>query len=163
MSEEKFVRLVNENQGFELVQAYKDDVDLFLGGKDGTFWYVVTKKGKTKESYIAAYAGGAWKDQMIKGNGPAKSVKDIAGGTTIRKIAEKAYLAQDEEWVQRRLGKARVIEEHHPHYHYVYGFGDKAVDVSAQYGVTIGYSDLKDEAAGLHLRSLAVGEDVEMP
>ena len=37
MSAERFMQLVVENHGFEFVQAYKDDVDLFLGGKDGTF------------------------------------------------------------------------------------------------------------------------------
>lgn len=36
MSAERFMQLVAENQGFEFVQAYKDDVDLVLGGKDGT-------------------------------------------------------------------------------------------------------------------------------
>ena len=29
--------------------------------------------------------------------------------------------------------------ELHPHYHYVYGIGDKALDVSEKYGVSIGY------------------------
>ena len=163
MSAERFMQLVVENQGFEFVQAYKDDVDLFLGGKDGTFWYVIMKNGKVKESYIATYENGSWKDQMIKGTGAAKSVKDIAAGTTIREIVDKAYLAQNEEWVQRRIGKTRVIEDQHPHFHYVYGFGDKAVDVSSQYGVTIGYSDIKDVSQGFHLRDMSTGQDVEMP
>ena len=48
MSAERFMQLVVEKHGFEFVQAYKDDVDLFLGGKDGTFWYVVMKNGKVK-------------------------------------------------------------------------------------------------------------------
>ena len=46
-------------------------------------------------------------------------------------------------------------------YHYVYGFGDKALDVSEAYGVSIGYSDLKDPEAGFHLRYLYTGEDVD--
>lgn len=35
-----------------------------------------------------------------------------------------------------------------PRYHYVYGFGDKGLDVSVEYGVTIAYNDIKDVDAG---------------
>ena len=67
---------------------------------------------------------------------------------------------QDQAWVQKR--KPSVIQDSHPHFHYVYGFGDKALDVSEQYGVTIAYSDIKDVAAGFHLRYLWTGDDVEV-
>ena len=60
-----------------------------------------------------------------------------------------------------RKKEPRVIEDSHPHYHYVYGFGDRALDVSAKYGVTIGWSDLKDVPAGFHLRYLYTGDDVD--
>ena len=43
--EERFVKLVEDNGGFEFYQAYRNDVDLILGGK-GT------------ESYIGKNAGG---------------------------------------------------------------------------------------------------------
>ena len=55
MSAERFMQLVVENHGFEFVQAYKDDVDLFLGGKDGTFWYVVMKNGKVKKRTVSVF------------------------------------------------------------------------------------------------------------
>ena len=48
-------------------------------------------------------------------------------------------------------------------YHYIYGFGDKGLDVSEQYGVTIAYSDIKDTSTGFHLRYVYVGDDVELP
>jgi hypothetical protein len=41
--------------------------------------------------------------------------------------------------------------------------GDKALDVSEAYGVSIAYSDIKDLSAGYHLRYLYTGEEVEMP
>ena len=44
-----------------------------------------------------------------------------------------------------------------------YGIGDKALDISEAYGVSIGYSDLKDLPAGYHLRYLYTGKDVEAP
>ena len=75
-------------------------------------------------------------------------------------ITENAYLMQDEKWVRDR--KPRVIEDAHPHFHYTYGFGEKGLDVSEQYGVTIGYSDIHDVPAGFHLRDLRTGADVEL-
>jgi hypothetical protein len=45
----------------------------------------------------------------------------------------------------------------------VYGFGDKGLDISVQYGVTIAYSDIRDLDAGFHLRYLYTGNDVDLP
>ena len=55
------------------------------------------------------------------------------------------------------------LHDAHPHYHYTYGIGDKALDVSEKYGVSIGYSDIKDVEAGFRLRYLYTGEEVEKP
>ena len=157
MSEERFLKTVEENDGFEFCQAYRDEVDYVIGGKGDTFWFIKMKNQKAVETYIGKYRGGVWEDSYIKGkNAPASK----PSGTTIKRITENAYLAQDEEWVKRRTLKP--IEDSHPHYHYVYGFGDKAVDVSVQYGVTIGYSELNNLSAGFHLRYLYTGADVEM-
>ena len=161
MSQDRFISLVEENNGFEFYQAYRGDVDHILGGKDGTYWYVIMKKGKVTESYIGKLRDGAWEDVYIKGSGASKKTKAMPAGSTIRKIAEKAYLMQNETWVTRRTPSP--IEDAHPHYHYVYGFGDKALDVSVKYGVTIAFSDIKDVEAGFHLRYLYTGNDVELP
>jgi len=85
----------------------------------------------------------------------------VSSGSTIKKIAEKAYLCQNETWVTRRTPKP--IEDAHPRYHYVYGFGDKGLDISVQYGVTIAYNDVKDTDASFHLRYLYIGNDVDLP
>ena len=69
--------------------------------------------------------------------------------------------ADEVDWVKDR--KPRLVENSHPHYHYVYGMGDKALDVSQAYGVSIGYSDLKDPVSAFHLRYLYTGKDVEIP
>ena len=157
MFEEQFMKLVNENDGFEFYQAFGGDVDKVFGGKGDTFWHYVLKKGKVTESYIGKKTGDTWEDTYQKG---AKS-KPMAPSSTIELIAKCAYLAQDEKWVKDRSGK--LIEDSHPHLHFVYGFGDKAADVSKKYGVTIGYSDIKDPSAGFHLRYLYVGDEVELP
>lgn len=157
MSAERFIGLVEENDGFEFYQAYPNDVDHILGGKDNTFWYVVMKKGKVSETYLGKLDGDVWEDSYTKGT----KTKVMPAGSTIALIAEKAYLMQEEKWVKDRKG--RLIEDAHPHYHYVYGFGDKGLDVSAQFGITIAFSDIKDPAAGFHLRYLYTGSDVELP
>ena len=157
MSEDRFMQLVRDNDGFEFYQAFQGDVDLVFGGKDNTCWHYVMKKGKVIETYIGKQNGDVWEDTYIKG---AKS-KTMPSGSTIRLVAEKAYFMQEEKWVKDRKGK--LIEDSHPHFHYVYGFGDKGLDVSEQYGVTIAYSDIKDTSSGFHLRYVYVGDDVELP
>ena len=157
MPEDRFMQLVQENDGFEFYQAFRDDVDHILGGKGNTYWYTVTKKGKVLETYMGKQNGDVWEDTYIKG---VKS-KTMPPGSTIKLIAEKAFFMQEEKWVKDRKGK--LIEDSHPHYHYVYGFGDKGLDVSEQYGVTIAYSDIKDTATGFHLRYIYIGNDVELP
>ena len=157
----RFVKLAEEYGGFELVQAYRDEEDRFIGGKNGKYWYIIQKDGRTADQYIGTLKDGEWKDVRIKGRGKSRKVTDMPAGTTIGLIEENAYMHQSDEWVQGR--KAKLVEDSHPHLHYVYGFGDKALDVSEKYGVTIGWSDIKDVPAGFRLRDLSVGEDVELP
>ena len=158
---ERFLELVERCGGFELVHAYRDDEDHLMGGKGNAVWYIVMKNGKQTETRIGTLANGAWSDRLIKGSGKRRSEKEAGAGSTLRRIAEKAYLAQSEDWVAGR--KPRLIEDGHPHYHYTYGFGDKALDVSEAYGVTIRYSDIRDAAAGFHERDVLTGADVEPP
>ena len=158
---ECFLLLIERYGGFELVHAYREDEDHYIGGKANNVWYIVVKNGKQTEARIGSFENGTWSDRLIKGSGKKRSEKEAPAGSTLKRIAEKAYLAQDEEWVDGR--KPRLIEDSHPHYHYTYGFGDKALDVSESYGVTIRYSDIHDVAAGFHERDVCVGENVELP
>ena len=90
-----------------------------------------------------------------------RTVAEMPAESTIKRIEERAFFMQDAEWVKGR--KPRLVQDAHPHYHYVYGIGDKALDVSEAYGVSIAYSDLKDLPAGFHLRYLYTGEEVDIP
>ena len=148
----RFLELVEREKGFEYYQAFRDEVDWVIGGKDNTYWFAVLKDQTVKETYIGTLKDGIWADCRIKGKGKKKSVKEMSSGSTIKRIEERAYFMQDAEWVKNR--KPRLVEDANPHYHYVYGIGDKALDVSEPYGVSIAYSDLKDPSAGFHLRFL---------
>lgn len=161
MDNYRFLELVEKEKEFEFYQAFRDEVDWIIGGKDDTVWFMVMKDQSVKETYIGTLKDGVWTDRRIKGKGKRKSVKEMPAGSTIKRVEERAYHIQDESWVKDR--KPRLVEDAHPHYHYVYGIGDKALDVSEAYGVSIAYSDLKDPAAGYHLRYLYTGEEVEIP
>ena len=49
MNKEAFIKLVNDNNGFEFVIGYKDFVDHRIGGTGNKYWYLIDYNGKTKE------------------------------------------------------------------------------------------------------------------
>ena len=161
MESYRFMELVEKEKGFEFYQAFRDEVDWIIGGKDGTCWFSVLKDQSVKEIYIGTLKGGVWADRKVKGKGKKRTVAEMPAGSTIKRIEERAFFMQDAEWVKGR--KPRLVQDAHPHYHYVYGIGDKALDVSEAYGVSIAYSDLKDLSAGFRLRYLYTGEEVDIP
>ncbi|MBQ9910092.1 MAG: hypothetical protein IJM50_01055 [Lachnospiraceae bacterium] len=160
MDDLRFMELVRKEQGFEFYQAFRDEVDWVMGGREDTCWFVIIKDQVVKETYVGTLKDGEWSDLRIRGK-RKKTVKEMPAGSTYKRITERAYFMQDEEWVKNQ--KPRLIEDANPHYHYTYGIGDKALDVSEAYGVSIGYSDLKDPAAGFHLRFLNTGDQVMIP
>lgn len=157
----RFLELVEKEHGFELYQAFRDEIDWIIGGKDGTYWFIIMKDQSVKETYVGTLKDGVWTDRRIKGKGKRKSTKEMPAESTIKRIEKRAYFMQDAEWVKDR--DPRFVEDAHPHYHYVYGIGDKALDVSKAYGVSIGYSDLADLSAGFRLRYLYTGDEVGIP
>ncbi len=157
----RFLELVEKEKGFEFYQAFRDEEDWIIGGKNNTFWFSVLQNQSLKETYIGRLKDGVWTDQKIKGKGKRRTVKEMPPGSTIKRIGERAYFMQDADWVRDR--KPRLVEDAHPHYHYVYGMGDRALDISEAYGVSIAYSDIKDPSAGFHLRYLYTGKEVESP
>ncbi len=106
MSAESFMKLVEKHRGFEFYQACRDDIDHVIGGKGDTFWYTVMKKNKVIESYIGVYRDGTCGDTYKKGSGEPTA---MPSGTTIARIAEKAYFMQEENWVKDRKG--HLIED----------------------------------------------------
>ncbi len=161
MKNYRFTELAEREKGFEFCQAFRDEIDWIIGGKDDTYWFAVMEDQTVKETYVGTLRDGVWTDRKVKGKGKKKTVREMPAGSTIKRIEERAYFMQEEAWVKDR--KPRLVEDAHPHCHYVYGIGDKALDVSEAYGVSIAYSDIKDPSAGFHLRYLYTGKDVEIP
>lgn len=161
MENDRFLELAEKENGFEFYQAFRDEVDWIIGARGDTCWFVIMEDQSVKETWIGTLKDGVWTDCRIKGKGKKRTVTELPPGSTIKRVEERAFFMQDAEWVSGR--KPRLIEDAYPHYHYVFGIGDKALDVSEAFGVSIAYSDLKDPAAGFHLRYLYTGEEVEMP
>ena len=54
----RFLKLVEEEKGFEFYQAFRDEVDWIIGGKDDTYWFAVMQDQSVKETYIGTLKDG---------------------------------------------------------------------------------------------------------
>ena len=160
MDKNAFMKLVNDNDGFEFVIGYRDDLDYYIGGVGNKYWFQWIK-GKDSEYYIGTYENGVWTDKHYI----AKNKKIIESNTvepenTINKIVERAYYYQD------RIGNKKPTEidkEYDTFLHYVFGFGEKAWEVSKKYGVTVSFSNINKVEEGYHLRDYYIGSEVDKP
>ena len=160
MDREAFMKLVNENDGFEFIIGYKDDLDYYIGGKGNKYWYQWIK-GKNSEYYIGTYDNGVWTDKhYVAKNRTIVDSNTIEPETTINKIVERAYYYQDKIGTKK---PTEIDKEYDIFLHYVYGFGEKAWEVSKKYGVTVAFSDINNVDEGYHLRDFNIGADVDKP
>ena len=82
MESYRFMELVEKEKGFEYYQAFRDEVDWIIGGKDGTYWFSVLKDQSVKETYIGTFKDGVWADRKVKGKGKKRVL--ISGLFTVR-------------------------------------------------------------------------------
>ena len=73
MESYRFTELVEKENGFEFYQAFRDEVDWVIGGKDNQYWFVVMKDQSVRETYIGTIRDGVWSDRRITGKGKKKS------------------------------------------------------------------------------------------
>ena len=160
MDKESFMNLVKENNGFEFVIGFKDFIDHRIGGKDNKYWYYIDYNGKKAEYYVGTYENGSWEDVYYKEKGNKLESKAIDSGITIDKIVERAYFYQDKTINK----KPQEVEKHgFMCNHYMFGFGEKAVEILKDYGVTVDFNDINDNDSAYHLRDVLIGDDVEKP
>ena len=94
MDREAFMKLVDDNDGFEFVIGYRDDLDFYIGGKGNTYWFLWTK-GNKSEYYVGTYENGSWTDKFYIKKGSKLESKTVDNETTIKMIVERAYFYQD--------------------------------------------------------------------
>ena len=160
MDKNAFMKLVNDNDGFEFVIGYRDDLDYYIGGVGNKYWFQWIK-GKDSEYYIGTYENGVWTDKhYIAKNKKIIESNTVEPETTINKIVERAYYYQD------RIGNKKPTEidkEYDTFLHYVFGFGEKAWEVSKKYGVTVSFSNINKVEEVYHLRDYYNGSEVDKP
>ena len=158
MNAESFMNLVNENGGFEFVIGFKNE-EHYIGGTGNKYWYLVDT-GRKKEYYIGTYEDGVWSDKFYVDKKDSLESSTVESGTTINKIVERAYFYQE-----RTVGRKPQETEMGGFKcnHYCFGFGDKAVQVVQDYGVTVGFNDIKDNDGAYRLRDISTGKQVDPP
>ncbi len=160
MNEESFMNLVKENDGFEFVIGHKNFVDHRIGGLKNKYWYFIDYDGKKQEYYVGTYENGSWIDKFYTKKGSKLESKSVESGITIKMIVDRAYFYQD-----KIVGKKPIEVEKKGYIcnHYVFGFGDKAVETLKDFGITVGYNDIKDNNSAYNLREVLLGKDVDKP
>ena len=158
MNAESFMNLVNEQNGFEFVIGFKNG-EHYIGGTGNKYWYLVDT-GRKKEYYIGTYEDGVWSDKFYVDKKGDLESSTVESGTTINKIVERAYFYQE-----RTAGRKPQETEMGGFKcnHYCFGFGDKAVQVVQDYGVTVGFNDIKDNDGAYRLRDISTGKQVDPP
>lgn len=159
--QEKFLKLVRDNDGFEICLGFRNDVDHFIGGTGNYVWYDV-QKGSKSDCYIGSLnSDGSWTDRHLVKTKVLKETSAPAG-TTIKMILDRLYFKQDE--IEASGRKPTEVElGGHKVFHYVYSFGARAYEILEEYGVDASYSNIDDEEAGFRMRNLYLGEDVKVP
>ena len=56
----RFTDLAQKENGFEFCQAFREELDWVIGGKDDTFWFSVLQDQAVKETYIGKIKDGVW-------------------------------------------------------------------------------------------------------
>ena len=159
MNAEAFMELVKDQGGFEFVIGFPEDVDHYIGGQGNKYWYLIDY-GKKQEYYVGTYANDTWSDKYYIKKGSTFTEKAVASGTTIAKIVERAYYNQ-EKTINRK--PSEIEKNSCACYHYSFGFGESACDISKDYGVTIGFNDINKTETAYHLRDITIGSEVEKP
>ena len=161
MKETDFLKLIEENHGIQVTLGFRDDVDHFIGGIAGKFWYFVKKKS-AEDYYVCTRSGGSTTDVHFTRKKKVLTSEPAPSGKTMELILSELSVGQEEiERSGRKPTAVKVYE--HPCSHYSFAFGERAYKISDEFGITVEYSNLKDESAGFRLRNISTGDEVIPP
>lgn len=161
LTEEKFCELIKTNQGFEVALGFRDDVDHYIGGTCDKIWYLI-QKGTNQDYYMATRVDGVWQDTHYTYKRKKLSSEPAESGRTMEMILDRLAIGQAEIESDGRKPIQKVVYEL-PCSHYSFAFGERAYAIVNDYGVTVEYSNIKDEEAGFRLRTLKTGDEVNAP
>lgn len=161
LNKELFQKLINENEGFEVTLGFRNDVDHFIGGIGNKYWYFV-KKGQSEDYYVCTVTDGKSEDVHYMRKKKVLDCEAATSGKTMELILSELAVGQKE--ITESSRKPLPVEvSGHPCSHYSFAFGERAYKISDEFGVTIEYSNLKDEESGFRLRTIYTGADIIVP
>lgn len=161
LDEGKFLDLIKETGGFEVVLGFRDNVDHFIGGSGDKYWYFI-KKGTKEEFYLCTRQGETQTDVHYIQTKKKQSSEPVPSGETMKRILSELAVGQMEiEKDGRKPTKTALYG--HPCSHYSFSFGERAYKISDEFGITVEYSNINDEASGFRLRNIGTGEEIQAP
>lgn len=161
IDESSFLKLIEEVGGFEVSLGFRGDADHFIGGQGNKIWYFV-QKGSNEDYYVCTLNADEKKDIHYERKKKILKSEAAPSGKTIELILSEIATGQKEiEESGRKPANVEVCG--HPCSHYSFAFGERAYKISDEFGITIEYSNLTDEAAGFRLRNIIIGSGVKFP
>lgn len=156
-----FLKLIEENSGFEVTLGFRNDVDHFIGGTGNKYWYFI-KKGIKEDYYVCTLQDGERTDIHYTATKKNIKAEPAPSGKTMELLLSELTIGQSE--IEDSNRKPVSVEIYgHPCSHYSFLFGERAYKISDEYGITIEYSNLQDVLAGFRLRNIETGKNVTAP
>lgn len=161
INENSLLELIKEQNGFEVTLGFREDVDHFIGGTGNKIWYFISR-GNTEDYYVCTLTGGEKNDVHYIRKKKILTSKPAQSGKTVELVLSELSTGQAEiESDGRKPVKTEVSG--HPCSHYSFSFGERAYKISDEFGITVEYSNINDEASGFRLRNIRTGDDVKAP
>lgn len=161
VDENRFLKLIEDNGGFEVTLGFRRDVDHFIGGTGNKLWYLV-HKGSNEDYYLCTLNGSEKKDVHYTLKKQSLSCKPAPSGKTLDLILSEIAIGQKEIEESGRKPLNTELRGHRCS-HYSFAFGERAYKIADEFGVTVEYSNLADEEAGFRLRDIRTGAEVTAP
>lgn len=161
LNAQMFSDLIREQKGFEVTLGFRSNIDHFIGGTGNRVWYFI-KNGSKEDYYVCTFNGSDGTDVHYTRKKKILSSEPAPAGKTMELILSELAVGQQE--IEESGRKSVSVDlSGHPCSHYSFSFGERAYKISDEYGITVEYSNLKDEAAGFRLRNIQTGSDVKAP
>lgn len=154
------LKLVAENNGFELVVNF-DNLELHrYGGKGNAFWYEITN-GVKSEAHIAEYVNGAWTAKLGKKIDDNVTLGQSDAGTVLEMIAQRLFFGKN---VNLEGASAEdASEQGYGITKYQFDYSGTFYKFSNEFGVTVAFDDTDKPNDCFRFRYFSIGDETEVP
>lgn len=154
-----FISLAEKCGGIELHFTQIQNREIYLGGKDNTYW-VMTNDDESSWLYCGVYKDGEW-DEHTYNTADGKTVECDTDTSTVDRICDYLYcgnlVVNDSPVVPADCRDKDLTCKR-----YNYNFGEYSYDIYPEYNITVQYSNTTDPDAGFAFDYLKTGSDVQL-